>query len=46
MFESDDVENNLIPENIISASNTYQDEWLKIIKETLKMHYLLSRRML
>ena len=40
MFESDNVENNLIPENIISASNTYHDEWLKIVKETLKMHYL------
>ena len=36
MFESDDVENNLIPENIISASNTYHDEWLKIVKETLQ----------
>ena len=35
MFESDDVENNLISENIISASNTYYDEWSKIIKETL-----------
>ena len=36
MFESDNVENNLIPENIISASNTYHDEWLKIVKETLQ----------
>ena len=36
MFESDDVENNLISENIISASNTYHDEWLKIVKETLQ----------
>ena len=36
MFESDDVENNLISENIISASNTYYDEWSKIIKETLQ----------
>ena len=36
MFESDDVENNLIPENIISASNTYYDEWSKIVKETLQ----------
>ena len=36
MFESDNVENNLISENIISASNTYYDEWSKIVKETLK----------
>ena len=36
MFESDDVENNLISKNIISASNNYYDEWSKIVKETLK----------
>ena len=36
MFESDDVENNLISENIISASNTYYDEWSKIVNETLQ----------
>ena len=31
-----DIENTLISENIISASNTYYDEWSKIIKETLQ----------
>ena len=36
IFESDDVENNLISENIITASNTYYDEWSKIVKETLQ----------
>lgn len=36
MFESDDVENNLISENIISASNTYYNEWSKIVNETLQ----------
>ena len=36
MFESDNVENNLISKNIISASNNYYDEWSKIVKETLK----------
>ena len=36
MFESDDVENNLISENIISASNTYYHEWSKIVNETLQ----------
>ena len=42
MFESDDVENNLISENIISASNTYHDEWLKIVKETLQEALLIE----
>ena len=47
MFESDDVENNLISKNIISASNTYYDEWSKIVKETLKDALLTeNRRML
>lgn len=36
MFESDNVENNLISENIISASNNYYDEWSKIVNETLQ----------
>ena len=36
IFESDYVENNLISENIITASNTYYDEWSKIVKETLQ----------
>ncbi|MDC3115350.1 phenylacetate-CoA oxygenase subunit PaaC [Bacteroidota bacterium] len=35
IFESDYVENNLISENIITASNTYYDEWSKIVKDTL-----------
>ena len=46
MFESDDVENNLISENIITTSNTYYDEWSKIVKETLKKHFLKNLRML
>ena len=36
IFESDDVENNLISENIITASNTYYHEWSKIVKETIQ----------
>jgi len=35
IFESDDVENNLVSENIITASNTYFDQWSKTVKETL-----------
>ena len=36
MFESDDVENNLISENIITTSNTYLNEWSTTVKETLQ----------
>ena len=42
IFESDDVENNLISENIITASNTYYHEWSKIVKETLQEALLIE----
>ena len=40
MFESDDVENNLISKNIITTSNTYFNEWSTTVKETLKEAFL------
>ena len=42
IFESDDVENNLISENIITASTTYYHEWSKIVKETLQEALLIE----
>ncbi len=36
MFESDDVEKNLTSENLITASNSYYNEWSKTVKDTLK----------